>query len=229
MDRIQRIREFYNKNFEISKKYCSTKDLEHVSVGWNSEKSAQANYKTITSYKFQDWTKIKNVLDVGSGLGNFLAFLQKEKNFSGSYTGIEILEKFVLSSKKRFDNANNSNFIHADFLTHNFENTIFDWSFSIGSLSIVQQNQEKEDILTIKKMAEISKYGFSIFLNDKTKFKPNNISKLIPPGNLIAEHNIDNFVKMIKSDVKNIKNIKIKPLKNNGLKTPKTFIHVSLS
>ncbi len=227
MERINRIQRFYKKNYELSKKHCSKTDLEHVSVGWSSEKSANSNYKTITSYSHQDWTKINNILDVGSGLGSFLAFLRKEKNFSGNYTGVEILKDFVLSSQKRFSYDKKSNFIHDDFLKYDFGNAIFDWSFSIGSLSIIQSKQQSEDILTIKKMSEISKYGFSIFLNDKTKFKLNSIARLMSPGNLIAAHNIERFVKILKSELKNIKNIEVVPLRMNGIETPKTFIHVN--
>ncbi len=226
MDRLITIKKFYTKYYEISKNFRPKDESEHLAVGWSSENSANDSYKTIASYKFQDWKKMKNILDIGSGLGNFLPFLRKENSFTGNYMGIEIIENFALSAQEQFLSDENSSFVYGDFLKYNFEDKIFDWSFSIGSLSIVQPNQQAEDILTIKKMCSLSKHGISVFLNDKSKFKKNNIARLIPPGNLIAAHNIEDFVEMLKTEIKNYKDIEIMQLNVNGVATPKTFIHV---
>lgn len=213
MTRKDRIQDFYNNLPSINAKNISINELEHLTVGWRSEVSANSSYEAACVYPFQICNEIKSVLDVGSGLGNLLSYLRKSKKFDGNYFGVEILDNFYTYAKAIHIKDSKATFTCADFLEMPLPNTNFDWSFSIGSLSVIQENQSKENSETINKMYALSNFGFSIFLNNAEKCK-------VLPG-----HNIKNFVAQINSLLPNGKEIIVDSFGGKILQA-KTMIHV---
>ncbi len=213
MTRKERIQKFYSKKPSIISQGIPKKEQESRSVGWRSKDSANESYSAASSYAFLHDKEIKSVLDVGAGLGGFLSFLRHTRGFDGNYYGIEILEDFFSYANTKYLNDPMAKFVCGDFLLFPLDNHIFDWSFSIGSLSVIQEDQKHENSKTILKMYAVSKFGFSIFLNDANKCQ------------VLKGHDIDNFVTQIHELLPNCKAIEVNPFGKGNLPA-KTMIHV---
>ncbi|WP_452229326.1 MULTISPECIES: class I SAM-dependent methyltransferase [unclassified Lacinutrix] len=213
MNRKDRIQDFYNKMPSINAKNIPIQQLEHLTVGWRNKDSANGSYQAASVYPFQVCNEIKSVLDVGSGLGSFLSYLRNSKGFDGHYFGVEILEDFYTYGKEIHIKDAKATFACVDFLEMPLSDANFDWSFSIGSLSVIQDDQNKENRETILKMYALSNFGFSIFLNNAEKCK-------VLPG-----HNINAFVDLIQRLLPNCKEIIVNPFGGKSLQA-KTMIHV---
>ena len=92
----------------------------------------------------------------------------------------------------------------------------FDWAFSLGSLSVHQEDQEYENSMTVKKMSSLAKFGFSIFLNNAIMCKN------------LKGHDIGNFVNMIHDVVPACPKIEIDAFGGSDLPA-KTMIHVLMN
>ena len=126
---------------------------------------------------------------------------------------VEILEEFDSYARSNFKEDRMASFVCGDFLSLHFGDDTYDWAFSLGSLSVHQEEQDAEDMMTISKMTTLSTLGFSIFLNDADKCKN------------LKGHNIENFVAMVQSIVPNCKDIRIDSF-GEGELPAKTMIHV---
>ena len=164
-------------------------DRSIEAVGWLSEESAFAIYEGISNLPQQNWSDLQTVLDIGSGLGNFLQFLRQKRRFQGNYIGLEFLPEFYRVAKEVYSNDPHSEFIHAEFLAHPFDNQTFDWIFSIGSLGIKQPDSDAYDRAFTDKMAGLANRGFSLYLNDAKYTNPSRLERR--PD--LAVHNVERF------------------------------------
>ena len=193
IDELEPIHEFYRNKI---KKY-SLGDLEQ-SVGWLSKESALDCYFHSSNSLHQRWSEFQEVLDIGSGHGSILPVLRTERNFTGTYTGIELLKEFHQSAVERFKEDSKAIWICNDFLIYDFKDKKFDWILSLGSFGVKSPQQEQRDIDTVRKMSKLAKYGFTIFLNDIEQMRPGRLEEL--PD--LAAHNIPEFLDLIKAIMK---------------------------
>ncbi|MBI2112211.1 hypothetical protein HYT52_01615 [Candidatus Woesearchaeota archaeon] len=145
-------------------------------VGWKSEQSARENYGAATSV--QNWKDIHRILDIGSGYSDLLSFLRQERNYAGSYTGIEIVDDIANVANSRVSHdplarVIRDEFLARDFTAHGF--STFDWLLSLGIFTYKQPDQEKFDIAVLRKMKELKEIGITIYLNDESRVPPEKI------------------------------------------------------
>ncbi len=164
-----------------------------ISAGWSSMDYAQQLYTLSSECSYQNWPTLQSVLDVGSGEGHFKEFLRQHKQFKGKYTGLEILATFHDIALKKYGQDDQAQFLCEEFLAYDFGDQKFDWVFSLGSLSVHQENLQERDLAFCKKMVALSRVGATIYLNDE---------KLVSRGylkdtNNLAVHNINDFSKML--------------------------------
>ena len=130
---------------------------------------------------------------MGSGEGYFYDFLRKHRQFNGQYVGLELIEQFHQSALEKYDQDENTQFICDEFLNYDFGDQKFDWVFSLGSLSVKQDNMPERDLAFCRKMVELSHYGISVYLNDLKFFKKGYLEEV----ENLAIHDIDDFLKML--------------------------------
>ena len=214
IDELESIHEFYRNKI---KKY-SLGDPEQ-SVGWSSKESALDCYFHSLNYPCQRWREFQEVLDIGSGQGSLLTVLRTERNFTGTYTGIELMREFYQNAIERFKVDPKAIWICNDFLIHDFKDKKFDWILSLGSFSVKSSQQKQRDIATVRKMVELARYGFTIFLNDSEQMRPGRLEE-VPD---LAVHNIPEFVDLIK---KITKVAKVETVHFPKPTSQKTLVHV---
>lgn len=179
----QRILDFY------------THYIEHhgVSAGWSSMDYALQLYDLSSNCSYQHWPTFHSVLDVGSGEGHFKKFLRQQRQFTGQYTGLEMLPEFHKTALEKYSQDEKVELMCEEFLEYDFGDRKFDWVFSLGSLSVKQENLHERDLAFCKKMAALSRFGLTIYLNDEKLVN----QKYLDNVNNLAVHNIDNFLKML--------------------------------
>ena len=216
-----------NRKEKIDKFYAHSRSLgntDYRAVGWPLAEDAEKVYSKAASFDKQYWEEIESVLDIGSGLGGFCAYLQSQNKFKGKYLGIEILEQYAKSSQEKFLPNQNIQFECRDFLKHDFGNVSFDWVFSLGSLSVLQENQKREDYLTIQKMNQLAKKGFTVYLNDADNLMENTKERLAK-GLPLATHKLNDFIGQIIEIVSKYEEIKIEHV-DTSQDYQKTLVHV---
>jgi SAM-dependent methyltransferase len=82
-------------------------------VGWLDKLQQDVQFEVLLDL---DVAADASVLDAGCGVGDLLAFLT-ERNFSGRYTGVDLLPAFVSEANSRFANRPHTCFILGDILT----------------------------------------------------------------------------------------------------------------
>ena len=188
--------------------------------GWPSMESAREAYEIASNSLDMKWTEFQSILDVGSGEGHFIDFLRNQKRFSGKYTGIELLSDVHNKAVELYGNYSHTEFLNEEFLSYNFQQKKFDWSFSLGSLGVKQIQQEKYDLANCRKMINLVKYGISIFLNDISKIEQKKLEQF--PD--LAVHDIPKFVSMLKEDLK-VSKVEVIHFPTNDSR--KTMIHAT--
>lgn len=73
-------------------------DLPENQVGWRSRKNQELRFEAL--YGIGN-LKGKSILDIGSGLGCFYAYL-KAREWEGQYTGFDVLKPMVQTASRRF-------------------------------------------------------------------------------------------------------------------------------
>lgn len=192
-----------------------------IKAGWATQEDAINTYKQASSCSAQVWSNFESVLDAGSGQGHFMEFLRQKRNFTGKYTGIELLEILHKDAVSLYGKFSNTDWIHGEFLRHNFGSDKFDWVFSMGSLGVKQLPQKDCDLAFCGKMIELARYGISIFLNDVKYMRPGRL-KEVPD---LAAHDIDEFASMIQKNFA-VSEIEIKHYPEE--RSQPTMVHVIL-
>ncbi len=180
-----KIRDFYTKYIQI----------QGSTIGWSSIDVANSVYEQSSLHADQRWDQFKQVLDVGSGEGHLMDFLRKHRGFKGEYTGIEVLPSFYNNAVKLFGSQSETKFILSEFLNYDFKGVKYDWVFSLGSLSVLQEKQEEHDSAICKKICSLARYGFSIYINDDSLKSP---SKKPMAG--LAYHSMEDFISMLEKE-----------------------------
>lgn len=142
-------------------------------VGWSSQSNQYLGFEIATTFSGINWQDVNNILDVGCGYGNLVEYLRENKNFSGEYTGIDILPEFIQEATKIYGNDKRNKFIQGNFLTHNWREG-YDVVVSLGIISVNydQPNEygEKSKYYANKSidlMVKLAKMGMSLyFLNE---------------------------------------------------------------
>ncbi|MEM7183792.1 MAG: class I SAM-dependent methyltransferase, partial [Spirochaetota bacterium] len=165
----------------------------NTTIGWLSKDSAYESYQNISNSPWQDWQNYASVLDIGCGEGHLFEYLYKYRAYTSKYIGIELLPLFYNNACELYANRENTEFICAEFLSHEFGTQKFDWVFSLGSLSVKQENQYEYDLASCQKMVSLAKYGVSVYLNDITNMRSGR-QKELPH---LAFHNVADFVGML--------------------------------
>lgn len=100
----------------------------HLGVDWPNEKDALIRYKVmleVISFNSNDVKKNESsLLDFGCGTARLNDFILDQKMDNIEYSGLDISEKFIDASRKKFPLLN---FICGDVLDKNFELPIFDY------------------------------------------------------------------------------------------------------
>ncbi len=99
-------------------------------VGWNSREDQELRFKML--YRRLDATGL-NVLDVGCGLGDLVAFLDSPTGGDYDYTGIDLSERLVRQAGKDYGGARRK-FISGDILAMDGLG-VYDLVFMSGALS----------------------------------------------------------------------------------------------
>ncbi len=167
-----------------------------IKAGWATQDDAINTYKQASSCSAQVWSDFESVLDAGSGQGHFMDFLRQKYSFTGKYTGNEIVEILHKEAVNIYGEFENTDWIHGEFLSHDFGSDKFDWVFSLGSLGVKQIPQKDCDLAFCTKMIELARYGISIFLNDVKHMRPGRLEE-VPD---LAAHDIDKFASMIQEN-----------------------------
>lgn len=192
-----------------------------INAGWANWEDAKNSYNEASNCSHQTWSEFNSVLDVGSGEGHLLPFLRQERGFTGSYTGIELLDFLHEKAVELYGNMSNANFIYGEFLSHDFASDKFDWVVSLGSFSVKQLRQDEFDLAFCQKMIHLDKYGVSIFLNDINNMRPGRLEE-VPD---LAAHDISNFVSMIEKNFTPSK-VEVKHYPDNN--SQPTMVHIIL-
>jgi SAM-dependent methyltransferase len=110
----------YKKTF---KKY----GVDPRALRWTSKSAAEIHYKQLVAdVNFEG----KEVLDVGCGFGDIIAFIKK-KTTNFSYTGVDVVEEFISVARKRYPN---SDFVLRDYFGNPMDKS-FDIVISSGALN----------------------------------------------------------------------------------------------
>ena len=138
MDRVRLTQAFYQKRKKLSESLIlSQNDSIAKKVGWRSYESQLSNFEIAVNIIGLDWSKVKNILDIGCGYGNLIEYLRTYKNYQGKYTGIDLIPSFIEDAEKLYGGDQRNNFIVGDFLTQGLENKFsYDIVFCLGALSV---------------------------------------------------------------------------------------------
>lgn len=103
----ERVRAFYEENVRMY-------GLTHRGLGFNRKESQLRRFEVLASVGDLHG---KRVLDIGAGLGDFLAFLW-ERGIVPDYTGLDVCEHFVEACRERFrePGPGPASFVAADIL-----------------------------------------------------------------------------------------------------------------
>ena len=118
---------------------------------WSSKERQYLRFEVLIDFLKKD-LKDSSLLDIGSGYGDLINYLQENSIYPNKYLGIDC-EDFILDiAKKRFPN---SNFLKLNFLEDELPK--FDYVVLSGALNILPK---EEFLLGIEKCFEASKKGF---------------------------------------------------------------------
>ncbi|MBP7654455.1 class I SAM-dependent methyltransferase [Candidatus Dependentiae bacterium] len=149
-------------NLENIKKFYETKLTEHNEdykiLAFENNKTQEIRFSVLLSGIDISGKKI---LDVGCGLCNLVGFLNK-KTSNYIYTGVDIVEKFIEISRKRYPDKK---IMHCDIFKNNpFKNNSFDIVIVSGAFNLRLDNNEKFIKKALKTLFDISKKTVSINL-----------------------------------------------------------------
>jgi SAM-dependent methyltransferase len=105
-------------------------------VGWQSYDSQKQNFDVATDLDNISWNSVGSVLDVGCGYGELVRYLREEKAFEGTYTGVDILDRFIHRAAQLYGEDNRNAFICGDILACSQLLSSYDVVISMGTLSI---------------------------------------------------------------------------------------------
>lgn len=102
----------------------------------------------------------KEILDIGSGLGDFFSFLL-EKNIRCHLNGYEIVKPFVIESQKKYPHAHHAHIEKRNILLHPPSKS-FDYIFSSGIFAFGNQDFFHQMVLRALRHTRIA-YAFNLY------------------------------------------------------------------
>lgn len=112
------------------------------------------------------------LLDVGCGFGDFNKYLELLKIKNYNYTGIDIMNDFIVEGQKRYPQSN-VDFITGDFTSSQLDNH-FDYAFASGTFNLKLEGVDGYDYIynNMKKMFALSTKAIALdFLSDRVDYK----------------------------------------------------------
>lgn len=176
------------------------KGLGHIhSLGWRTKERQEIRFKVLS--KIGDLNN-SHILDLGCGFGDLYSFL-KTKFTNFKYTGIDNQKKFIEFAKEKYIDANNADFIHADFINLTIPET--DYIIASGALSYLSDiNNFYEKQISI--LFNSARKGFAFNMLDTAHFKKTPLlvshdvshiyeicSKITPKLTIRHDYMIDDF------------------------------------
>jgi SAM-dependent methyltransferase len=144
MSKRDAIRAHYDHRFSPEK-------ANHEILDWASAASQQRRFEVLVENV--DLAGMK-LLDVGCGLGDLLALLQRQ-GIEVDYTGVDILQRMIDHCRKRFDTGR---FLQADiFSSEAFEPGQFDLVFTSGAFNLDLGNNLDFLPVAIDRLLELSR------------------------------------------------------------------------
>ena len=148
----------YNKEFY--KDVIDRFGISHQGVHWQSKYTQYLRFEVLTSFIVDD-IKSSNIVDAGCGFAEYFNYLNKYNLNPKKYIGIDLEEKMIRLSKKRFPHQS---FYIKNILDERLLNA--DYYVSSGALNILTKD---EMFLFIKKCYVASNKGFVFnFLKNET-------------------------------------------------------------
>lgn len=100
------LEKYYDHTIERYRGFMRKHGYTHKCLGWSSKKRMEVRYQILKEIGIQS---MDSVLDVGCGLGGFLAFLRKgiggqRRIRNVRYLGIDIVPEFIYKARIDFDN-----------------------------------------------------------------------------------------------------------------------------
>lgn len=121
-------------------------------LGWFKNRQRIRFEGLFSNYNFNN----KSILDVGNGLSDYHDFIsQSTMNFK--YSGIDLVNEFVIYSAKKLKHFNDCSLIHGDFLVHDFSEK-YDIVFGSGLFNQKYENFDNYEYVNnlLKKAYDLS-------------------------------------------------------------------------
>jgi SAM-dependent methyltransferase len=143
-------------------------DLPENQVGWRSRKNQELRFEALCEIGNLNG---KSILDIGSGLGCFYAYL-KARNWEGQYTGFDILRPMVKRASQRFPGVR---FEKRDILEKPLSEK-WDYTFISGVMNHKVRDNWAWIEKLVKKAFSLSKIGLGFnLLIDATPWKDSDL------------------------------------------------------
>lgn len=102
---LKKVAEYYSEKLKIHGE-------NHLGLDWNSKESQFLRFEQLS--KIIDYSTPFSLLDYGSGLGDFVHFLQQNKASTFDYIGFDLSKEMIEISNKRFDSNPNVLFTNSE-------------------------------------------------------------------------------------------------------------------
>lgn len=115
---------------------CLSKNEDnHLSVNWGSKSSQEKRFDILTSISTDFFNS--SILDVGCGLGHLVDFV-KNRNFQGTYVGIDFLEEMIEKAQKKYPELEFYDKYLTDFVNNFSDYVVMSGVFTLANFSIFE-------------------------------------------------------------------------------------------
>lgn len=147
---------------------------DNKSISWSSRANQTIRFKVLSEVANLEG---KQILDVGSGLGDLSGFLQ---NKHIKYTGVELSWEQGKTSREKYGNIE---IIHANFFDYTFHKK-YDYVLCSGAFNCKHENHRDYLYNAIRKMFSLAKSGVAFNL-------PSNMGPWVNQDSSIGEQGIE--------------------------------------
>jgi trans-aconitate methyltransferase len=146
-------------------------------LSWSSQNAQQIRFQVLTQVGD---LRGKSILDVGSGLGDLYAFLQKTVG-DFDYLGIDLVPDLVTAARAKYPQAR---FENQDIL--DFNDPKFDYVLSSGVMSFKVPQHFEKYFAMIKKMFSLTRLGLAFNMLDRRGHVDNELYAAYNAGEIEA-------------------------------------------